>query len=74
MYTGAHGTFPFEPYQFLLSPMAGVQFPVSDRVSIQGELIWQAANVNTRSGIFTGQSSIGGSGSLGGFIGGVLWL
>ena len=74
VYAGTHGTFQFDPYQFLLSPMAGLQFPISDGVSLQGELIWQAANINTRSGVFTGQSSIGGSGSLGGFIGGVIWL
>ena len=74
VYAGSHGTLQFDPYQFLLSPMVGLLFPVSTTVSLQGEVIWQAANIDTRRGIFTGQSSIGGSGSIGGFIGGVVWL
>ncbi len=71
-YLGAHATFQASPFEWFLSPMAGVQIPVGDAVSLQGELIWQAANVNTCYGVFEGQSSLGGQGSLGGFVGAIL--
>jgi hypothetical protein len=69
VYAGTHATFQPSPFEWFLSPMAGVQFLISDQVSLHGELIWQAANVDTRYGVFEGQSSIGGQGSFGGFIG-----
>lgn len=78
VYAGTHATWqliqPTDGSALFLSPMAGVQLPISDNVSLQGELMWQAANVNTSAGIFEGQSSIGGRGSFGVFLGGVLWL
>lgn len=73
-YVGAHGTFQWKPGAFYISPFLGVQFPLSSSFSLQTELIWQAANHDTRVGIFEGQSSIGGMGSFGGFIAGVITL
>lgn len=86
LYAGTHATwntpprvFVFSEYgehvdRLLISPMAGIQLPLSDNLSLQGELIWQAANVNTSAGIMEGVSSIRGYGSFGMFLGGVLWL
>ncbi len=73
-YVGTHGTFQWKPGAFYLSPFIGIQFPVSSAICIQTELIWQAANHDTRIGIFEGSSSIGGMGSFGGFIAGVITL
>lgn len=74
VYAGSHGTFQWKPYAFYASPFLGVQFPVSSALSLQTEFIWQAANVDTHTGIFEGASSIGGTGSFGIFIAGVLTL
>jgi len=78
VYAGTHATWqalgPVDMTSLLFSPMVGTQIPVSDKFSLQGELIWQAANVNTMAGIVEGESSIRGHGSFGVFIGGVLWL
>lgn len=73
-YTGSHGTFQWKPGAFFLSPFVGIQFPISSAVSLQAELIWQAANQDTRSGLFEGKSSIDGMGSFGGFIAGIITL
>lgn len=74
LYAGTHVTFQLDPGATFVSPMLGLQFPLSSTFSLQTELIWQAANVNTEGGVFRGRSSINGTGSIGGFIGGVLWL
>lgn len=74
LYTGAHGTAQWKPGAFFISPFLGIQLPLSRSLSLQSEFIWQAANHDTRSGVFEGQSSIGGMGSVGGFIAGVLTL
>ena len=69
VYGGSHLTFQWTPYVAFVSPFAGIQFPISEKVSLQTELIWQAANINTESGVFDGETSIGSTGSFGGFIG-----
>lgn len=74
VYGGSHLTFQWQPYTAFVSPFAGILFPVSDKVSLQTELMWQAANVNTESGVFDGKTSIGSTGSFGGFIGVVIEL
>jgi len=74
VYAGAHTTVQLAPYRFLFSPMVGGILPLSSGFSLQAEVIWQAANVNTASGVFEGQSSIGELGSLGAFLGGIVWL
>jgi hypothetical protein len=57
-----------------VSPFAGYQFSVSNSVRLQVETIWQASNVDTRFGVFEGESSIGGNGSFGIYLGGVIAL
>ncbi len=74
VYAGAHTTFQLSPYRFLFSPMTGAVIPIGTGFSLQAEVIWQAANVNTSSGVFEGESSIGELGSLGAFLGGMVWL
>ncbi|MBC8124661.1 MAG: hypothetical protein H7X70_02905 [Candidatus Kapabacteria bacterium] len=73
-YIGTHTTFQWKPGEVFISPFVGVQFPLSSRFSLQTELIWQAANHDTRVGLFEGLSSIGGMGSFGGFVAGVFTL
>lgn len=73
-YIGTHATVQLDPMRTLMSPFAGYQFPVSDAVRLQIEAIWQASNVNTRNGVFEGESSIGGSGSFGIYVGGMIAL
>lgn len=68
-YAGSHGTVQLSDGQTFISPMLGIVAPVSDTWSLQLETIWQAANADSRKGIFEGQSSIGGMGSLGLFLG-----
>jgi hypothetical protein len=74
LYVGSHGTYQAEPSAFFVSPFLGLSFPVSEHVTLQAEAIWQAANADTHSGIFEGASSIGGMGSFGIFVAGVLTL
>ncbi|MBU3700261.1 MAG: hypothetical protein FGM33_09705 [Candidatus Kapabacteria bacterium] len=74
IYAGSHATLQLSPSTVMASPFAGYQFPVSDAVRLQVEAIWQAANVDTRKGVFEGQSSIAGTGSFGIFIGGMIAL
>lgn len=68
-YTGSHATVQLSDGRTFISPMLGVIAPVSSTWSLQLETIWQAANADTRKGIFEGQSSIGGMGSFGLFLG-----
>lgn len=68
-YIGTHATAQLSNGQMFFSPMVGLVAAVNDAWSVQLETIWQAANVNTQQGIFEGESSIGGNGSLGVFIG-----
>ncbi|MEY3386053.1 MAG: hypothetical protein RIR53_864 [Bacteroidota bacterium] len=74
IYAGSHFTIQAQPTTVFVSPFAGYQFPVSDAVRLQVETIWQASNIDTRKGVFEGQSSIGGTGSFGIFIGGMIDL
>ena len=68
-YVGTHTTLQPSDTRLYVSPMMGVVMPLSSAWSLQLETIWQAANVDTRKGIFEGQSSISGAGSFGVFIG-----
>jgi len=74
MYGGLHNTFQFTTPTFLVSPYVGTLIPLGERFSVQAEFVWQAANINTRSGVFEGSTSIGGTGSAGVFLGGVYTL
>lgn len=73
-YVGTHATVQPNPMRTLVSPLAGYQFPISDAVRLQIEAIWQASNVNTRNGVFEGESSVGGNGSFGIYLGGMIAL
>ncbi|MBU3742226.1 MAG: hypothetical protein FGM24_08060 [Candidatus Kapabacteria bacterium] len=68
-YVGTHATTQLSNGQMFFSPMVGLVAAVNDAWSVQLETIWQAANINTQKGIFEGESSIGGNGSLGVYIG-----
>jgi hypothetical protein len=73
-YVSVHNTFQTTSPRYLVSPSIGLQVPLSANVRMQAEFIWQAANVDTHAGVFEGQSSIGGHGSAGVFLGGVFTL
>jgi hypothetical protein len=69
-YGGLESMFQFTgDDHYFLGPFAGVQFGLSRRIAMQTEVKWMAANVNTRDGIFEGESSVGGRGSIGFFLG-----
>lgn len=54
---------------YFLTPTLGLQYALSPAFSLQGEWKWMAANVDTRNGIFQGQSTIGSTGNWGVFVG-----
>mgnify|MGYP005857282285 CR=1 FL=1 len=60
--------FAIEP-RFLLTPTLGLQYAFSPSFNMQAEWKWMASNVDTRFGIFQGQSAIGGNGNWGVFLG-----
>jgi hypothetical protein len=48
----------------VMNPLVGVQRDVGRRLALQTDVKWMAANVDTRAGVFEGESSIGGRGAL----------
>ena len=69
-YAGLENMFQFTGDQhFFLGPFAGLEIHLSRSFALQGEAKWMAANINTRNGIFEGQSSFRGMGSFGLFVG-----
>lgn len=76
VYCGSHATYQYtsNTSEILMSPYFGAQFPLSLSVSLQTEILWQASNISTRSGVFEGRSSVGGYGSLGIFVGALFRL
>jgi hypothetical protein len=48
----------------LVAPLAGVQRRFGANTAFQLELKWMAANVDSRRGVFEGESSIGGRGAV----------
>lgn len=54
---------------YFLTPTVGLQYALSPTFSLQGEWKWMAANIDTRNGIFQGQSTIGSTGNWGVFLG-----
>ncbi|MEN9795240.1 MAG: hypothetical protein RLZZ150_217 [Bacteroidota bacterium] len=74
IYVGSHLTAQFSPNETFVSPFIGYSVAASDNLSLQLECIWQASNHDTRSGVLEGISSIGGQGSFGIFIAGVIRL
>ncbi len=61
-------SFTGSPYYFL-NPSVGGQVRLSERVNLQVEAKYLAANVNTLNGIFEAQSTIGSTGSIGAMLG-----
>lgn len=55
--------------EYFLTPFLGYEFPLSSRIKMQTELKWMASNADTKHGIFEGENSIGGNGTIGLFIG-----
>ncbi|MBU3679962.1 MAG: hypothetical protein FGM32_10215 [Candidatus Kapabacteria bacterium] len=74
IYAGTHATIQPDPMTTFISPFVGYQFPVSNRMRLQVETIWQASTTATEHGVFEGASSIGGTGSFGIYLGGMLSL
>lgn len=74
LYVGSNATTQWRPGKLFHSPFVGLQIPISATAYIQPEIIWQGAGTNTSSGVFKGESSIGGTGSIGVFIGGGISL
>jgi hypothetical protein len=69
-YVALENTLQFgEKFGYFFSPGIGLQYSFSPNTSIQAEWKWSAANVDTRYGIFRGQSAIGGNGNWGIFLG-----
>ncbi len=64
-YGGVEALYQFtgSPNVFL-TPFVGVQSQVSDKITLQLDGKWMAANVFTGNGIFEAQSSIGNTGSV----------
>lgn len=73
-YAGCHLTTQHTRFDVFVSPYVGVSVPLSARWTVQLETIWQAANKDSRSGIFEGTTSLAGSGSLGAFLAGSMRL
>jgi hypothetical protein len=69
-YVALENTLQFgEKFGYFFTPGIGLQYSFSPNTSIQAEWKWSAANIDTRYGIFQGQSSIGGNGNWGLFLG-----
>lgn len=73
-YAGCHVTTQHTRFDVFVSPYVGVSVPLSSRWTIRVEGMWQAANKDSRSGVFEGTTSLGGSGSLGAFLAGSVRL
>lgn len=69
-YGGMENMFQFTGTEhYFLGPFAGLEVRLSHRFALQGEAKWMAANIDTRTGVFEGQSSFHGKGSFGLFVG-----
>lgn len=69
LYFGADNLFQSVQPAYFLSPFAGSQFPLSERIDLQCEVKWMAANANTGHGVMEGHNSINGRGNIGTFLG-----
>jgi hypothetical protein len=55
--------------RWFLTPYGGASIPLNETWTLQAELKWLAANVNTEHGVFEGHAAIGGKGNVGFFLG-----
>ncbi len=68
-YFGADNLYQVHRPEYFIAPLAGYQFPLSERTITQIEVKWLAANKDTRHGVFEGVTSVGGNGGAGIFFG-----
>jgi len=69
IYLGTDYLFQLTQGDYFVTPFLGYQFPVSHRIKLQTELKWMASNADSRHGVFEGESSISGHGTVGIFVG-----
>jgi len=69
LYAGADQMLQFDKPSYFIAPLAGTQFALSERWSMDVELKWMAANINTSHGILRGTGAIGGHGDIALFFG-----
>ncbi len=64
LYAGGDAVLQTARPRVLAVPLVGIQRRVSDRTALQLDAKWMAANVDTRNGVFSGESAIGGRGAM----------
>ena len=69
LYAGADQMLQLDKPNYLIAPFAGTQFPLSKRWSMDVEIKWMAANINTAHGILRGTGAIGDHGGVALFFG-----
>jgi hypothetical protein len=69
LYAGADQILQFDKPNYFIAPFAGTQFALSERWSMDVELKWMAANINSAHGILRGTGAIGGHGDVALFFG-----
>jgi hypothetical protein len=69
VYAGAENMIQLRGTEQFVAPLAGVEFPLSQKIAMQVEVKWMAANVSTAHGVFEGYGSLSGRGALGTFVG-----
>jgi hypothetical protein len=68
-YFGFDCMFQLTRSNLYITPFIGYEIPVSNSLKLQTELKWMASNADTKHGVFEGESSISGKGTLGLFLG-----
>lgn len=63
-YVGADALAQAGRPHVVATPLAGVQRQLGRRAALQLDVKWMAANADVRAGVFEGESSIGGRGTL----------
>jgi hypothetical protein len=69
IYLGVDCMFQLTRSDSYFTPFIGYEVPVSNSLKLQTEFKWMASNAETRHGVFEGESSISGRGTMGIFVG-----
>jgi hypothetical protein len=69
IYAGTEHTVQFSPSSYFLTPLFGIQLPLSSVMDLQAETKWMASNHFTGHGVFEGFGSVNGHGAIGLFFG-----
>ncbi len=69
VYIGFDWMFQLTKNESFITPFIGYEFPVSQSFKLQTELKWMASNADTKHGVFEGESSLSGKGTIGFFVG-----